>query len=145
MKKKSFLPDKKAKQFGDWKWTKTSRASKVEKISEDSLDLIPSPSVRIQIMGGKLCLRYKGKTLLGDVNKLLKAMFCLYNSSKLSCPWFEYRPVWIFTVGEGIKSRLPFEILSTLRIWIMATLDFICCFFIIVKRVCCSCFIIFFH
>ena len=39
-----------------------------------SLDLIPSPlpSVRIQIMGGKGCLRCKGKTLLGIVNTLLK-------------------------------------------------------------------------
>ena len=41
---------------------------KVEKILKDSLDLIPSPSVKIQIMGGKVCLRCKGKTLLGDVN-----------------------------------------------------------------------------
>ena len=45
---------------------------KVEKILEDSLDLIPSPSVKIQIMGGKVCLRCKGKTLLGVVNRLLK-------------------------------------------------------------------------
>ena len=47
---------------------------KVEKILEDSLDLIlsPSPSLKIQIMGGKVCLRCKGKTLLGVVNKLLK-------------------------------------------------------------------------
>ena len=45
---------------------------KVENILKGSLDLIPSPSpsVKIQIMGGKVCLRYKGKTLLGDVNKL---------------------------------------------------------------------------
>ena len=44
--------------------------SKVEKILKGSLDLIPSPSVKIQIMGGKVCLRCKGKTLLGVVNKL---------------------------------------------------------------------------
>ena len=39
---------------------------KVEKISKGSLDSIPlpSPSVKIQIIGGKVCLRYKGKTLL---------------------------------------------------------------------------------
>ena len=37
--------------------------------------LIPSPSVKIQIMGGKVCLRCKGKTLLGVVNKLLKTKF----------------------------------------------------------------------
>ena len=47
---------------------------KVEKILKGSLDSIPSPSpsVKIQIMGGKVCLRCKGKTLLGVVNKLLK-------------------------------------------------------------------------
>ena len=45
---------------------------KVENILKGSLDLIssPSPSVRIQIMGGKVCLRFKGKTLLSVVNKL---------------------------------------------------------------------------
>jgi hypothetical protein len=48
--------------------------SKVEKISKDSLDSIPSPSpsVKIQIMGGKVGLRCKGKTLLGVVNKVFK-------------------------------------------------------------------------
>ena len=47
---------------------------KVENILKGSLDSIPppSPSVKIQIMGGKACLRCKGKTLLGIVNKLLK-------------------------------------------------------------------------
>ena len=46
---------------------------KVERILEGSLDLIlsPSPLVKIQIMGGKVCLRCKGKTMLGIVNKLL--------------------------------------------------------------------------
>ena len=44
---------------------------KVEKILKGSLGSIPSPlPVKIQIMGGKVCLRCKGKTLLGDVNKL---------------------------------------------------------------------------
>jgi hypothetical protein len=48
--------------------------SKVENILKGSLDSIPSPppSVKIQIMGWKVCLRCKGKTLLGIVNKLLK-------------------------------------------------------------------------
>ena len=42
-----------------------------------SLDLIPSPStsVKILIMGGKVSLSCKVKTLLGIVNKLLKKMF----------------------------------------------------------------------
>ena len=64
------------------------------------MDLIPSPlpSVKIQIMGGIVCLRRKSKTLLGIVNKLLKtkvcwhhpAMFCLITSSKLSSQKFEF-------------------------------------------------------
>ena len=45
---------------------------KVEKILKGSLDSIPSPSGKIQIMGGKVCLRCNGKTLLGVANKLLK-------------------------------------------------------------------------
>ena len=57
---------------------------KVEKILKGSLNLIPSPSPssKIQIVGGKVCLRCEGKTLLGVVKKLLKtkAMFCLINS-----------------------------------------------------------------
>ena len=45
---------------------------KVENFLKGSLDSIPSPSpsLKIQIMGGKVCLRCKGKTLLGIVNKL---------------------------------------------------------------------------
>ena len=47
---------------------------KVEKILKGILNLMPSPSLslKIQIMGGKVCLRSKGKALLGVVNKLLK-------------------------------------------------------------------------
>ena len=58
---------------------------KVEKILKDSLDLIPSPlsSVKIQIMGGKVCLRCKGKTLLGIVNKLLKTKSVLTSPSNV--------------------------------------------------------------
>ena len=39
--------------------------NKIEKILKGSLNLIPSPSpsVKIQIMGGKICFRCKGKTL----------------------------------------------------------------------------------
>ena len=71
---------------------------KVEKILKGSLDSIPSPSpsLKIQIMGRKVCLRCKGKTLLGIVNKLLKTksfwhqtvMFALITSNKLSCQFF---------------------------------------------------------
>jgi len=58
---------------------------KVEKILKGSLDSIPSPlsSVKIQIMGGKVCLRCKGKTLQGIVNKLLKAKSLLTSPSNV--------------------------------------------------------------
>ena len=58
---------------------------KVENILKGSLDLIPSPSLslKIQIMGGKVCLRCKGKTLLGVVNKLLKTKSLLTSPSNV--------------------------------------------------------------
>ena len=58
---------------------------KVEKILKGSLDLIqsPSPSVKIQIMGGKVCLSCKGKTLLVIVNKLLKTNSMLTSPSNV--------------------------------------------------------------
>ena len=58
---------------------------KVEKILKGSLDSIPSPSpsVKIQSMGGKACLRCKGKTLLVDVNKLLKTKSLLTSPSNV--------------------------------------------------------------
>ena len=48
--------------------------TKVENILKGSRDSIIShlPSVKIQIIGGKICLRCKCETLLGVVNKLLK-------------------------------------------------------------------------
>jgi len=50
-----------------------------------SLNLIPSPSppVKIQIMGGKVCSRDKGKTLLGVVNKLLKKEILMTSPSNV--------------------------------------------------------------
>ena len=56
---------------------------KVEKILKGSLDLIPSPSVKIQIMVGKVCLRCKGKTLLGVVDY---AHQCFTNTSQANFP-----------------------------------------------------------
>ena len=54
----------------------------IEKIKKGSLNSIPSPSVKIQIMGGKLSLRCISKTLLGDVNKLfvLKSLLTTPNN-----------------------------------------------------------------
>ena len=60
-------------------------SSKVEKILKGILVSIPSPSpsVKIQIMGGKVCLRCRGKTLLGVVNNLLKAKSLLTSPSNV--------------------------------------------------------------
>ena len=46
-----------------------NRIDKVERILKGSLDLIPSPSpsVKIQLIGRKVCLRCKGKTLLAGL------------------------------------------------------------------------------
>ena len=62
-----------------------SKDSKVEKILKGSLDSIPSPSpsVKIQIMGWKVCFRCKGKTLLGVVNKLKKTKSLLTSPSNV--------------------------------------------------------------
>ena len=65
---------------------------KVEKILKGSLDSIPSPSpsVKIQIMGGKFCLRCKGKTLLVIVNKLLKTKSLLTSPRNVLPYYFKY-------------------------------------------------------
>ena len=54
--------------------TNVSLILKVEKILKGSLESItsPSPSMKIQSMGRKVCLRCKGKTLLGVANKHMK-------------------------------------------------------------------------
>ena len=84
---------------------------KVEKILKGSLDLIPSPSpsVKIQIMDGKVCLRCKGKTksLLTSPSNVLPLHL------KQTFPPI----ISIFTEGEGdgIKTRLPFKKISTLK------------------------------
>ena len=63
--------------------------NKVEKILKGSLDSIPSPSVKIQIMGGKVCLQYKGKTLLGIINKVLKTKSLLTSPSNVLTYYLE--------------------------------------------------------
>ena len=82
----------------------------------------PSPSVKIQIMGGKVCLRYKGKILLVVVNKLFVFKSLLTSSSNVLSLYLKqtFPPIiWIFTEGEGdeIQSRLPFEIFPTLKVF----------------------------
>ena len=62
---------------------------KVEKILKGSLFSIPSPSpsVKIQIMGVKVYLRCKGKTLLDIANKLLKTK-SLLTSARNVLPYY---------------------------------------------------------
>ena len=62
-----------------------SSSSKVEKNLKGILDSIlsPSPSENIQIMGTKVCLRCRGKTLLGIVNLLLKTKSLLTSPSNV--------------------------------------------------------------
>ena len=66
--------------------------SKVEKILKGRLDSIPSPSpsVKIQIMGEKVCLRCIGKNIAGRCQQTFENI------------------IWIFTEGEGdgIESKL---------------------------------------
>ena len=70
-----------------------------------------SPSVKIQIIGGKVCLRCKGKTLLGIVNKLFVFKICWQHPANFC--------LWIFTEGEGdgIESRVSPWIFFTLTIF----------------------------
>ena len=56
---------------------------KYEKILRGSLDSIPSPSVKIQIMGRKVGLRCKSKKLLGFVNKLFRLKSLLTRPSNV--------------------------------------------------------------
>ena len=101
-------------------WTKLYvHESKVERTLKGSLILIlsPSPSVKIQIIAGKVCLRCKGKTLLGDINKLFVFKSLLTTPSNVLPLHLKqtFPPlIWIFTEGDWIKSRLPFKIFSTL-------------------------------
>ena len=93
---------------------------KVENILKGSPDSIPlpSPSVKIQIVGGKVCFRCNGKTLLGDVNKLFFKSLLITPSNVLPLHLKQTFPaiIWIFTVckGDEMESRLPFKIFSTL-------------------------------
>ena len=89
---------------------------KVEKILEDSLDSILSPSPSVKIMDGEICLRCRGKTLLGVVKKLFKKvcwhtpeMFYLITLNKLYRQYFEFSlkvKVMGLNSGNLIKSLL---------------------------------------
>ena len=111
-------------------------AVKVEKVLKGSLDSIITFTFRelkIQIMGGKVCLRCKVKTLLGDVNKLffIKSLMIMpSNILLLHLKQIFPSIIWIFTEGEGneIKSRLPFKTFSTLSSWWLLNLTGFGCY-----------------
>ena len=71
-----------------------------KKIERGSLDLIPSPipSVKIQIMGRKICLRCKGETLLG-VKRLPCSLFTIFKMKNLTFRFF----------GQNIKGQIKTE------------------------------------
>ena len=105
---------------------------KVKKNWKDRVDFISSssPSVKIQIMGGKVCLRHKGKTLLGVVNKLfvfksllttLSNVFPLH-FKQVFLPIFEFRPkVKVMGLNPGylVKSSLLYALHSNSKSWVV--------------------------
>ena len=85
-----------------WNW-EFKNIFKVEKKLKGGLDSISSPSVKIQIMSGEVCLRCRGKTLLGVVNKRLKSKSLSASPSNV-LPYYNtylkkpFPPtIWIFT------------------------------------------------
>ena len=86
----------------------------MEKILKVKLNSVPSPLVKIQIMGGKVSLSCKGKTLLGVVNKLLKTKTLVSSPSNVLPYYFNQTfptIIWIFT--EGDLSSWIFSTLTT--------------------------------
>ena len=79
---------------------------KVKKILKGSLDSISSssPSVKIQILGGKVCSRHKSKTLLVIINTLF--VFKSLSSNVLPLHLSFSPIIVIFTEGDGIDSKL---------------------------------------
>ena len=95
---------------------------KVEKILKGRLDSVPSPSpsVKIQIMGRKVCLRRKGKTLLGIVNKNFVFKSLLTTSSNVlplqlslkvmrSYPGYLLKSFLLYFVTSKHKGRFFFK------------------------------------
>ena len=86
-----------------WHLWKKSITVKVEKILKGSLDLISSPSEKIQIMDGKVCLRFKGKTLLSVVNNFFCFQKFVDNAQHYLALHLKptFPPIiWIFPEGE---------------------------------------------
>ena len=84
-----------------------------EKIAWIQFDSIPSPSpsVKIQIIGGKVYLRVIRQNIAGwcQQNFVFKS-FLTTPSIVLPLHFKQTFPpiIWIFTEGDGVKTRLPF-------------------------------------
>ena len=76
-----------------------------------SLCLIPSPSLKIQTLKGKVCLRWKGITLLGVVNKLLKTKSHPANDFNFHWRWWD----WIQAIFLNIFYFKCFALLSQIN------------------------------
>ena len=81
---------------------------KVEKILKGSLDSIPSPSVKIQIMGRKVCLRCKGKHCWAFLTNVWKQNVCRHHPAPYYLKYTFPPLIWIFTEGDVIEYRLSF-------------------------------------
>ena len=96
-----------------------NRPGKVEKILKGSHHL--HFWWKFKLWAGKFAWGVKGKTLLGIVNKLLKAKSLLTTPSDVLPLYLKQTfplIIWIFTEGEGdeMESRLPYRFFSTLII-----------------------------
>ena len=86
--------------------------------------------MKIQNVGGKVCLRCRGKTLLGIVNKLFVFKSLLTTSSNVLPLQLKqtFLPIiWIFTEseGDGIKSRLSSQVFFTLPVRFTGTMMYL--------------------
>ena len=79
------------------------------------MDSIPSPSLKIQIMGGKVYLGCKGKTLSGVVLKTEKLLTSPSNVLPSHLKQTFLPIIWIFNEGDEFKSMQPYNIFSTLK------------------------------
>ena len=90
----------------------TEREIKVEKIWEDSLDLIPSPiSENSNILTGKFTCGNKAKHCCQQTPSNVLPLHLKQNFLPI---------IWIFTEGEGVgmESMIPYKIFFTLIFWI---------------------------
>ena len=100
-------------------FSRTVYIFKVEKIWEDSLNLISSPSVKFKLLADKFTWGNIAKHCLGDVNKhfVFKSLLtATSNVLPLHLKQTFLPKIWIFIEGKDdrIKFRPPFKVFPTL-------------------------------